>query len=119
MKKIVYFVLFTLLVGFSSCTDFLTEDPKANVTVDKFYNNPADVRSALNAVYAGALSDINSCNFVWLNEVTADDVAVFINVTQGPVPDRVALEQLTYHSELTVLKNSWASHSNRFCHTKL
>jgi|GEM_PF-2797341 len=109
MKKIVYSVLFTLLVGFSSCTDFLTEDPKANVTADKFYKNPADVRSALNAVYAGALNDINSCNYVWLNEVTADDVAVFINVTQGPVPDRIALEQLTYHSELTVLKSAWAN----------
>lgn len=108
MKRILYFLSLTLIVGLSSCNDFLTEDPKSNVAADKFYKNVNEVRSSLNAVYAGAFADVNSCNWVWLNEVTGDDVAVYLN-PQGPVADRVAMEQLTYHSELPYFKTAWAT----------
>ncbi len=109
MKKVLYILVLSLIVGLSACNDFLNEDPKSNVSVESFYKNSNHVRSSLNAVYAAAFSDVNSCNWVWLNEVTADDIAVYVNTTQGPVADRVALEQVNYHSELQYFKSAWAS----------
>jgi len=108
MKKIFYLSLFASVLSFISCNDFLNEDPKSTVAAEKFYKNVNEIRSSLNAVYAAAFSDVNTCNWVWLNEVTADDIAVYIN-PQGPVADRIAMEQVAYHSELPYFKTAWAS----------
>ncbi|MEH6680363.1 MAG: RagB/SusD family nutrient uptake outer membrane protein [Sediminicola sp.] len=50
MKK--YIVLVVLLMGLSSCEDFLEEDAKSVQTTDNFYKTEADINSAVNAIYA-------------------------------------------------------------------
>ena len=52
MKNKIYFTLIFLLVGFSSCEDFLEEDPKDIISPSNFFNSESDARAALTGVYA-------------------------------------------------------------------
>lgn len=56
MKNIILFVLVLFFLGLGSCDKFLEEEPKNQISVNQFFNEPDDVRSAVNALYGiGAL----------------------------------------------------------------
>lgn len=49
-------MLTLFMVGFTSCDKFLEEEPRNQISVNQFYNDPEDVRSSVNALYGiGAL----------------------------------------------------------------
>jgi len=49
MKKLIIFL--AAIVVFTACKDFLTEEPKTQISVDQFFDKPEDARSAVNALY--------------------------------------------------------------------
>lgn len=52
MKNTILITLVLLLVGFSSCESFLTEDPKDIISPTNFFNSESDARAAVTGVYA-------------------------------------------------------------------
>lgn len=52
MKRNIYFLLLLMLGSFSSCENFLEEDPKDIISPSNFFNSEADARAAVNGVYA-------------------------------------------------------------------
>lgn len=60
MKNIYLLLLIILLV---SCEDLLTEKPKA-IVQENFYNTPAEVETALNAIYS-AIAQFNCMGFLY------------------------------------------------------
>ena len=62
ISKIVGIAIFLLTV--CSCEDFLEETPRDEISVDQFFTQPDDVRSAVNQLYgAGALTRYVSGDF--------------------------------------------------------
>ncbi len=59
MKKTIYFIAVVLLLGtISSCKKLLEESPKG-LSVDGFYNTPAEVEAAVAAIYSPLRSDMS------------------------------------------------------------
>lgn len=61
--KTKFFYIFLLGIIFASCSDMLDEEPKS-IAVETFYNTPAEVEAALNAIYH-PLHEQNSMNGVY------------------------------------------------------
>lgn len=56
MKNSKIILIITLCISIISCNKFLEEEPKNQISVDQYFNQPDDVRSAVNALYGiGAL----------------------------------------------------------------
>ncbi|MDB2607128.1 RagB/SusD family nutrient uptake outer membrane protein [Zobellia sp.] len=61
MKNILYYTLFTMLLGLTSCSDELELEPKSELSLDSFYTTESDFELALNGTY---IADIHSDNTV-------------------------------------------------------
>ncbi|MFH1118309.1 MAG: RagB/SusD family nutrient uptake outer membrane protein [Bacteroidota bacterium] len=91
-------ILVIVLVSFSSCTDFLTEDLKGKFSSDTFYQNEQQAMQAVNAVYdAVAFNSPN--NGIWVFGDVASDDAV-----KGGNPGDQA--EITYIDEFDVDANN-------------
>ena len=80
-------IIYMLLIGMISvsCSDMLDESPKS-IAVETFYNTPAEVEAALNAIYA-PLHTQNSMNGIYgaITEACADYIygrGSFVNPTE-------------------------------------
>ncbi len=49
MKKIIFIVI--ILLSFTSCEKFLTEDPRGNLSADQYFNTKEECLTAINGVY--------------------------------------------------------------------
>jgi len=66
MKKIIkYISLVALLLGASSCNDFLNVVPQDSLTADNYYNSEAKIRANTATLY-GAVWWNFDCQFMWL-----------------------------------------------------
>ncbi len=52
MKNSFYLAILLLFVGFTSCKDFLQEDPRDIISPTNFFNSESDARAAVTGVYA-------------------------------------------------------------------
>ncbi|MEM6377127.1 MAG: RagB/SusD family nutrient uptake outer membrane protein [Bacteroidota bacterium] len=52
MKNKIFLAFFFLLVGFSSCENFLEEEPKDIISPNNFFNSEADAQAAIAGIYA-------------------------------------------------------------------
>lgn len=51
MRKKYYISIFLMLIAFSGCDDYLTEDPKTDVSIDFLYNNPEGIKTGVVGLY--------------------------------------------------------------------
>lgn len=52
MKRLFIFCVSVVLLGFTSCNDFLDTPPKSTQTADQYYSNEAEAQLAANGLYA-------------------------------------------------------------------
>ena len=52
MKNKIYLTLLLLVVGFSSCENFLEEDPRDIISPTNFFNSESEARAAVTGIYA-------------------------------------------------------------------
>jgi len=66
MKKIIkYISLVALLLGASSCNDFLDVVPQDSLTTDNYYNSESKIRANTATLYGAVWWDFD-CQFMWL-----------------------------------------------------
>ena len=51
MKKIIFGLILVVTLGLVSCTDFLEEEPKSEMSTDQNFSAPSHAKSAVNALY--------------------------------------------------------------------
>lgn len=76
MKKIVYniYILLSIAVISSGCSDFLTEEPQGTSSKDNYFRTPYQLQESLNGVYDLLQSDqYNNCEWIF-GEACGDDV---------------------------------------------
>lgn len=95
MKKKYFIPLLAVMASFSfsSCSDFLTEDPKGQLTPDGFFGSQAALNSALNALYFNVQqSQCNSnpaivqCQGDDITSTTGSNKAAYLSADAFEVP---------------------------------
>lgn len=112
MKKLNIFLLSILLLGLSSCSDYLNEDPATQIKKENFYKTKADAEKAIIGCYDG-LQQVWSSGIAFpvMSEVCSDN-------TFGGTG---ASDDLTYQvldefdlnvspSEKNILNQSWSAY---------
>ncbi len=104
MKKKYFIPLLAVMasMSFSSCSDFLTEDPKGQLTPNGFFNSQASLDAALNALYYNVQqSQCNSnpaivqCQGDDITSTTGSNKAAYLSADAFEVPsDTKGLEFL-------------------------
>ena len=98
MKKIIYSILVVFTVGFTSCNSWFDLRPKSDTTLEEFWNNENDVRSAVGACYRA----MNEAGFidrlmVW-GEIRSDDVLKGLGAGEERNQDVTRILDLTLNS---------------------
>jgi starch-binding outer membrane protein, SusD/RagB family len=85
MKKfIIPIISFAIILIFTSCEEFLEENPKNQIVVDDYFNNPEDIRSLVNGIYStGALIRYNAGD--WQRECMLGPMLSGLFENEGPV----------------------------------
>lgn len=91
MKNQIYFLLFSVLVVASSCSDFLDEIPKDSISPANFYNNAEDAVVAVNGAYA-ALRENDYYSRYWVTSSSHASDGSFSRL--GSTSDRAPIIQL-------------------------
>lgn len=103
--KNIYLLIFTaLLFCFSSCNDFLEEDPKGLMAPEGFFRTPADVEAAIMGAYAEwVTSQIEKSYFVALM-LRSDMVDIGDGNTLG---DRITVNNFTMDPNNRLIWDTW------------
>jgi hypothetical protein len=98
-----------LALGLFGCDDFLTTEPKAELTTGNFFTNRAEAEQATNATYA-MLRNWTVHVFFWLGmtDIASDDATKGSNPTDAGY--LVELENLTFNSGNTVFNGTWTGY---------
>lgn len=59
-KNILIAISLVLAVGFSSCSDFLEENPKSQLTLKDYYKTPSHIEGSVNALYREGVPAFNN-----------------------------------------------------------
>lgn len=81
IRKTLPFVLAGLCLV--SCNDFLTEDPKGQLTSENFFSNKEDLDASLTALYSVIASSQASNNLCGTNFLVGDDISTHLPVTNS------------------------------------
>ena len=73
IRRILPFVLASLCL--TSCNDFLTEDPKGQLTSENFFSNKEDLDASLTALYSVIAGSQASNNLCGTNFLVGDDIS--------------------------------------------
>lgn len=106
MNKSIILMLFVAFL--SSCESFLDEDSRSYITQNNFYRNNDEAIAAVNSVYATMRNEAVLLPFLFLNELTTDDVTL-PSTTTG---ERLELENLVYSSEHIYIEQVWKNSYN-------
>jgi len=96
-------VLYVFAFFVQSCNTFLDEDPKSYIAETNFYKNNDNAIGAINAAYGAMRQEVVNLDFMWMNELTTDDVTY----TGTTVGERIEMDLLVYNSKHNFLKNQW------------
>lgn len=84
-----------------SCNDFLTEDPKGQLTSENFFSNKEDLDASLTALYSVIASSQASNNLCGTNFLVGDDISTHPSSNKQPLRE---------HDQFDVKdNNSWLS----------
>lgn len=105
MKKIIFLLLYVVFLS-TSCKKFLEEEPKSEVTSERFYQTDADVVAAANGIYQGMRADVNDGQMWPIStvEIMSDDAAPGGTITT----ERFTLDDLTYDARHAYVQRTWA-----------
>ncbi len=99
IRKTLPFVLAGLCLV--SCNDFLTEDPKGQLTSENFFSNKEDLDASLTALYSVIASSQASNNLCGTNFLVGDDISTHPSSNKQPLRE---------HDQFDVKdNNSWLS----------
>jgi starch-binding outer membrane protein, SusD/RagB family len=99
---LLFFILFT------SCESYLDENPKGYITPLNFYSTNVEAIGAVNSVYAALREESVNLPFMFLNEVSIDDITLPITTTG----DRLEIENLVYSAQHNYLIPVWTNSYN-------
>lgn len=103
---LVVITLITSIVTFSSCSDFLDQEPESNASVSSFYKSESDVEEAVNAAYNSlAQSAQYGGNFIYLMEVRSDNSCTESITNSGGIYGDIDLFRESAYN--TVLNDTW------------
>lgn len=74
-KSIQLILLIISAFGVTSCTDFLTEDPKGQLATQTFFSNKGDLDASLNALYAVVAEAQYANHHTGTNFTVGDDIS--------------------------------------------
>ncbi|MFO7613130.1 MAG: RagB/SusD family nutrient uptake outer membrane protein, partial [Bacteroidales bacterium] len=105
MKTIKYCLIF-LMISFSSCNDFLTEELKGTFSSDTFYQNEAQALQSINGVYH-AITFRNFNNAIWVfGDVASDDAVKGGN--PGDQAEISYIDDFTADANNGIINNYWS-----------
>lgn len=111
MKKNIIISGLLVLLGLSSCADFLDLDPISVASVSKFYKNQTDVETAVNASYAALQSDnLYRANYITMMEVRSDNVTD--NNPGGAAGIYYNIDQFNAKPDNSVIRDVWKASYN-------
>jgi len=93
-------------IAFSSCEEFLDENPAGKIQANRFYNTYTEANAALNGVYAMLNLDAGN-NFFYINELPTDDGYLFVSDVLPP-PERFKMEQIMFSSDISYFQIAWS-----------
>jgi hypothetical protein len=98
-----------LAIGLFGCDDFLTTEPKGQLTTGNFFTNEQHALQATNATYAMLRNwTVHTLFWVGMTDVVSDDA------TKGSTPNDagylIPFEELTWDAGNTVFSNTWAGY---------
>jgi hypothetical protein len=106
MKNTGRFLLVILLISFSACKDFLTEDLKGTFSTDTFYQNDKQAIQAINGAYQ-AITFINFNNAIWVfGDIASDDAVKGGN--PGDQAEISYIDNFTADANNGIIGNYWA-----------
>ncbi|MCM1292182.1 MAG: RagB/SusD family nutrient uptake outer membrane protein [Bacteroides sp.] len=97
MKKYIFpVILAATMLGATSCSDFLTEDPKGQISDVNFFNSQGDLDAALNALYFNVQQSqcnsnpmISQCQGDDITSTTGSNKAAYLSADAFEVPSDV------------------------------
>ena len=99
IRRILPFVFASLCL--TSCNDFLTEDPKGQLTSENFFSNKEDLDASLTALYSVIAGSQASNNLCGTNFLVGDDISTHPSSNKQPLRE---------HDQFDVKdNNSWLS----------
>ncbi len=90
-----------LLLGFSSCGDFLQVEPQNEIILEKFWNEKADVDGIILGCYAGMQSDNMLMRMMVWGEFRSDNIGRGQNLDKDASLENVLKENLTASNAYT------------------
>jgi hypothetical protein len=98
-----------LVLGLFGCDDFLTTEPKAQLTTDNFFTTAAQAEQATNATYAMLRNwSVHVFAYLGMTDIASDDA------TKGSVPADAAflleMDDLTFDSGNNTFNGTWTGY---------
>jgi len=104
MKKRLYIIVIACMAVFSSCSDFLTEELKADYTSKNYYTTPEAATMAVTGIY----NSLYGSNTLWVfGDVASDDAVKGGNA--GDQADINAINDFTAPSDNGFINTFWQS----------
>lgn len=100
------FIIASVSLFFSSCADFLQEDPKSLISESNFFKTDKDAIAAVNSVYAVLRAEGILLNNYALNEVPADNLRP---KEVGSPKDRTDIDKWTYDNTNSFFSAAWTN----------
>lgn len=104
MRKTVLLTVFVSVLGFISCTEFLTENPEGHLVPEGFFQTPSDVEAAVNGAYAEWATVQIEKEYLMALMLRSDMVDIGDRNTLG---DRVALNDFAMDANNSLIRQSW------------
>ena len=99
MKKILFILLAAFVMG--SC-DFLDEESKTQIPLDRYFNNEEETMLFLYGAYYQVRNTVFGTDFMYLTDTMTDNIDY-----SSTTVDRKAIAYLTYNVNNSLIKNIW------------
>lgn len=104
MKLIKYLIIaIFLVVGISSCSDYLKEDVYEFITPENFYKNEADAKAGLTSVYQTLQDQSGFRRYIWMGAEFPGEAAY----ANASAPSRVEMDDFTWTPSTDFCKVIW------------
>ena len=104
--KLKYNLIAIALLGFSfsSCSDFLEQNPQTDLSENDFYKTADDILSAVNGAYSSLQEGDIYCNWYVFGEIPSDNTR---NQLSGSVTTQNEFDQFYIDTQNSMIANFW------------
>lgn len=112
MKRIIYTLLIAL-PAFTSCSDFLNQDPQGQLTEDTFFGDAEGALMGINGIYSH-LRKYDMIGMPWfvMNELPGDNSNTGSELSDGSTARLNSVNNFTYDAGVDELNNWWVGNYN-------